>query len=280
MGDIDPVTTGELSATSPSDPSSHRRVINVLVTGFGPFKHNPVNASFLIASSLPSSITLPRKDNPTHQNQDGVTPYEIFIHTHPTAVPVAYAKVGSLVPEILKEFADRNNGTYPDLIVHMGIASTRGYYTVETQAHRDQYQMPDIDGKVDYESEKLWREQGLPEILRPGPSEESDPEIIQISSSPKIIPYPPNEHFLQIWKSLAPQGADIRISYDAGRYLCEFIFFTSMALAHQAGRERAVIFYHVPGWCDEESVNTAKEIAIALIKTMVTCWIEEAGSRA
>jgi pyrrolidone-carboxylate peptidase len=187
---------------------------------------------------------------------------------------VAYASVRTLVPEILKNFADKNDGTRPDLIIHMGIASTRRYFAVETQAHRDHYRITDVDGKVGFEDgERLWRAQGLPERLRPGPE-----ESLSSGSSSKIVPYPPNEHFLETWKSFAPEGVDVRISDDAGRYLCEFIFFTSLALAKQAGRERAVVFYHVPSWYDDESVQAGKEAAVALIKAMVKCWIDETNS--
>jgi pyrrolidone-carboxylate peptidase len=303
-----------LSSSSPS------RVIKVLVTGFGvcfppillpsavnivreelepqwlhlfssiehwegtdclkPFKSNPVNASFLVASSLPSSITLPPKDTGLADDPEATRPYELLIHTHPSPVPVAYASVRQLLPVILKEFADKNDGARPDLIVHMGIAATREHFAVETQAHRDHYRISDVDGKVGYEDgERVWRAHGLPELLKPGPAEESDGKLFHSSlpSSPKVVPYPANEHFLETWKSFAPETADIRVSDDAGRYLCEFIFFTSMALAQEAGRERAIVFYHIPGRCDEKSVQTGKEVAVALIKTMARCWVDEAN---
>lgn len=195
---------------------------------------------------------------------------------------MAYASVRTELPAILEDFAQKHNGRRPDLIVHMGIASTRGYYSVETQAHRDNYQITDIHGKIGFEDgEKLWKEKGLPALLKPGPaktssSDESDTVASPAVSSPRIVPYPAEDHFLETWKSYAPPGTDIRISEDAGRYLCEFIFYTSLSEALQEGRDRASVFFHVPSWTDEQSLETGRQVAIALIKAMVTCWIDEA----
>jgi hypothetical protein len=146
------------------------------------------------------------------------------------------------------------------------------YYSVETQAHRDNYRITDIHGKMGFDDgEKIWKEKDLPAVLKPGPARTLDGVL-----SRPVIPYPPNDHFLEMWKSQAPPGTDIRISQDAGRYLCEFIFYSSLSQALQEGRDRATLFYHVPSSTDKESLETGKKIAIALIKAMVTCWIDEA----
>lgn len=258
-----------------------------------PFKTNPINASFLIASSLPSTVTLPPKgssSSPTSPdgNVPHVAPRRIHIHAHPSPIPVSYATVRTTIPAILDDFARTHSGRRPDVIVHMGIAPTRSYYSVETFARRDGYRMADIYGQLGYDDgEKVWKELGLPAVLKPGPANgtETDPSVSPASAeaAPKpqnrSHPSPADAHFLQTWRSFAPAGTDLRISEDAGRYLCEFIFYTSLAQALREGRDRSVIFFHVPAWHDEENVRVGMEVAVALIKTLVRCWVEERGER-
>ncbi|KAJ9194575.1 hypothetical protein DTO164E3_7242 [Paecilomyces variotii] len=257
--------------------------ISVLVTGFGPFKTHNVNSSWLVASSLPSTLVLPGK--PSSVTPEGrPAARQISIYTHPSPIPVSYSAVRSTVPAIVEEFASIHNGRRPDLIIHIGLASTRNYWSVETLARRDDYRMGDVNGELGYESgEKFWKEQGLPPVLRPGPAttmstdvapavEPTAPLVAPVS---RVSPYPADDHFLEVWKSFAPAGTDIRISHDAGRYLCEFIFYTSLAQALQEGRDRSVVFFHVPSWHDEANIKVGTETAVALIKALVTCWIDE-----
>jgi pyrrolidone-carboxylate peptidase len=174
--------------------------------------------------------------------------------------------VRDLLPVILEDFAAANSGRRPDLIVHIGIASPRQYYSVETLAHRDDYIITDIDGRTGYEvGEKLWRQLDLPPILIPGRANE-DPSS---TSS-----YQPQEQFLDTWQSFAPKS-DLRISKDAGHYLCDFVFYTSLSLALQKGQDRNVLFLHVPGGSEDEDIDQGRVVALALIKTMVACWIDK-----
>lgn len=184
---------------------------------------------------------------------------------HPTPIAVAYATVRESMPLILEEFAASNAGRRPDLIIHIGIAAPRPYYSVETLAHRDDYIITDVEGRAGWEDgEKLWRQLDLPPVLIPGRASE-DP------SSPSS--YQPDEQFLDVWRSFAPQ-ADLRISKDAGHYLCDFIFYTSLSLAHQQGRDRNILFLHVPGTSEDADIEQGRVVALALIKAMVTRWID------
>lgn len=169
----------------------------------------------------------------------------------------------------------------------MGIAATRHYYSVETKAHRDSYLMSDIEGRSGYEDgEKRWRELDLPPVLQAGRSanplsisdiaEETHDQVITPSSQAvqsSWNPHPPNDKLLNVWKSFA-EGADVRISEDAGRYLCEFIFYTSLAHAFKQGQDRNVAFLHVPGAYNDRAVETGREVTIALIKALITCWAD------
>ncbi|CDM36211.1 hypothetical protein DTO013E5_8964 [Penicillium roqueforti] len=248
---------------SPPRPSASVNEISVLITGFGPFKTNLVNASYLVASSLPSSFLFP---SPKDQDSG---PRRVSLHVHPTPIPVAYATVRETLPLILEEFAASHGGCRPDLIIHIGIAAPRQYYSVEILAHRDDYNITDVDGRPGYvDGEKQWKGLGLPPILTPGRATD-DPS--------SASPYQPDDQFLETWRSFAPDS-DLRISNDAGHYLCDFIFYTSMSLAQLQGQDRNVLFLHVPGASEDANIEQGRVVALALIKAMVACWFDKKGS--
>lgn len=291
MGDYGPAAPSVHSTPvdSPAQPQAIPSEISVLITGFGvsdptpvivriqvesdprpqtsrlvpsnpcnqPFKTNLVNASYLIASSLPSSFDFP---SPKGTNR------RVSLHVHPTPIPVAYATVREALPTILKDYAEQHGGR-PDIVLHIGIASPRPYYSVESLAHRDGYIITDIQGCNGFEDgERRWKELDLPPTLAPGPE------------SGKEGPYPPNEHFLETWRSHAPAQTDLRVSKDPGHYLCDFIFYTSLSLALMEGQDRNVVFLHVPAASQDADIDLGRNIATALIKTLVTCWIDENSS--
>ncbi|PYH90395.1 peptidase C15, pyroglutamyl peptidase I-like protein [Aspergillus ellipticus CBS 707.79] len=272
MGDYGPGVSS-LGVQTPADPplsASDPEEISVLLTGFGPFKSNLVNASYLIASSLPPSFTF----TPTTSDGADAAPRKVSIHVHPAPIPVAYSSVQAMLPVIIGDFVKAHGGRRPDLIIHMGIAAMRNYYSVETKAHRDAYLMSDIKGKPGYEDgERLWRELDLPPVLQPGPSEDS--AIVPGALSSKkahLTPRVPDADFLIAWEKFCPRQTDVRISTDAGRYLCEFIFYASLALAYQEGQDRSIVFFHVPASCLDDDIEAGKDVAIALIKALATRW--------
>ncbi|KAL3478080.1 hypothetical protein BJX99DRAFT_114393 [Aspergillus californicus] len=254
-------------SSSPADSEE----ISVLVTGFGPFKSNLVNASYLIASSLPSSLSLPTDTDGT------ATTRRIAIHVHPSPVPVAYSAVRTIIPTIMGDYV-KIHGRQPDIVIHMGIAATRNYYSIEMRAHRDAYHMPDNLGRAGYEDgERLWKELDLPHVLQAGPSKPAVEPVVKLDlTSPRtnLVPCPPNNELLKTWQTLAPSSADIRISEDAGRYLCEFIFYTSLSFAYKEGQDRNIVFFHVPSSCRDQDLETGTRVAVGLIKAIVSTWVD------
>ncbi|KAJ5745765.1 Pyroglutamyl peptidase type I [Penicillium odoratum] len=268
MGDYGPASNHSVDQPSATSPD-----VSVLITGFGPFKTNLVNASSLIAKSLPDSFTFPIP------GLAGLEDRRVVLHVHPDPIPVAYSSVRESLPVILSDFATANRGRRPDLVIHIGIASPRLYYSVEHLAHRDDYNITDINGCSGYEDgEKRWKEMGLPPILSPGRAFTTKEQQDQRCKASKGSPYPPNAHFLETWKANSSADLDLRISHDAGHYLCDFIFYTSMALATQQGQDRNVLFLHVPSASEDADVERGRDITLALIKTMVSCWIDEKQS--
>lgn len=62
---------------------------------------------------------------------------------------------------------------------------------------------------------------------------------------------------------------DLRISDDAGHYLCDFIYYSSLAHLWKQGRERKLTFFHVPADASKEAVSLGRELCINLIRAMV-----------
>ena len=62
---------------------------------------------------------------------------------------------------------------------------------------------------------------------------------------------------------------DLRISEDAGRYLCDFIYYSSLSTLLKEQRPRKVVFLHVP--CDAADKNVAQgiDVTVNLIRSIV-----------
>lgn len=68
--------------------------------------------------------------------------------------------------------------------------------------------------------------------------------------------------------------ADLRISEDAGHYLCDFIYFSSLAHLYKRNEQRRVVFLHVPCEANKETVAKGTELAVNLIRAMVECELD------
>lgn len=72
------------------------------------------------------------------------------------------------------------------------------------------------------------------------------------------------------------QSRDIRISEDAGRYLCDFIYYSSLAYLTKKDEDRQVVFLHVPVESDEVAIQTGTEVTIGLIRAIVESgWMKK-----
>jgi pyroglutamyl-peptidase len=65
------------------------------------------------------------------------------------------------------------------------------------------------------------------------------------------------------------QDIDVRPSEDAGRYLCDFIYYSSLAHLWKAGSERRVVFFHVPVESDDAAIARGRDVLIELVKALV-----------
>ncbi|POS87641.1 hypothetical protein EPUL_000261, partial [Erysiphe pulchra] len=225
--------------------------ISVLVTGFAPFfDNNSVNSSWEIARRLPSHLNTVTNamdsgdrcisGNPTKKIPD------VRISVYPEPIKVAYNTVRELVPKL---WGSRKI----DFMIHIGLAANRNYYSIERRAHRDGYLMldedcmacPDLTERTVQGKNWIWY--GLPEEIL------SDIHV---------------DETLNRWRALTP-GVDVRISEDPGRFLCDFIYYSSLAELTKQGKAKRVIFLHVPKETDDATISRGINATVQLIKAIV-----------
>ena len=172
------------------------------------------------------------------------------MHVRPQAVRVSYHYVREKIPPLLFIKDDDTGEVEPhfDIVLHIGVSHARGYYEMETRAFRDGYYLHDVDGKNKADGFPTWRDEGAPEMLTVG----FDPEKVLAS-----------------WQQGVPD-ADVRMSTDAGRFLCEYILFTSLLEYNRnvKGAGLPVTFFHVPTETDEKDLERGRDVAIALITAL------------
>ncbi|KAM5351705.1 hypothetical protein ACJ41O_004428 [Fusarium nematophilum] len=230
--------------------------VTVLVTGFGPFREQyPVNPSWEIARGLPSYLPPLRAKDPNARHAAVMLP-KVRILVHPEPIRVNYHVVRGLVPT----FYETYHGRRVDMVVHIGMAGPRPFYCIERRGHRDGYKYADVDGeKLDEEEERKpdtdWPWRGLPEEI------ETDLDV---------------EDVLALWQGHSSKDMDLRVSEDAGHYLCDFIYFSSLAELWKLQRPRKVVFLHVPADASEQSIEHGRELAVNLIRSIVE---SETGKR-
>ena len=180
--------------------------------------------------------------------------------------------------------------------MHIGMAGGREHYTLETIAHRDNYKIKDVDDRDGWrEGEHVWKKEDTPEYLRIG-WEESDVlsrwerEVYEVEEVLGLVDdTPPTTPGLLAAISLKNKKSVVRLSRDAGRYLCEFALMQSLsrryleaARKRQEGnpdtradtREGKVAFLHVPGGYNTDDVARGIRVAEAAIRSLVASWEE------
>ena len=190
----------------------------------------------------------------------------IDIVVHSQAIDVCYRTVHALVSGLL--FATRSElcGSYSsplqsadstttptndspnfDAVIHLGLAQGRNYYSIESCANRDGYCKKDVCGK-NMEGDTFWRDAyGAPPVLRP------TIDIIQVARH---------------WRASA--DAVVKVSANAGRYLCEYLFFASMLqFWRRNSLSRPIMFCHVPAGHQTEDLERGRKVILALIVSIV-----------
>lgn len=208
---------------------------------------------------------------------------------------VAYATAATLFPQLI---AAHN----PDYILHIGMAGGRDHYTLETVAHRDNYKIKDVDDRDGWrDGEHAWKREDVPDFLRVGWDETDvlkrwENEISEIEDKMGLLDSTP---------VLTPGGwrfgngplakSVVRLSRDAGRFLCEFALMESLSMrwvearpdddtngrevSDPDSREGKVAFLHVPGGHTVDDILRGVRVAETAIRSLVGSW-EEGRRRA
>lgn len=148
-------------------------------------------------------------------------------------IPVVYSEVSSRVPDLYGELR-------PSLCVHFGVSGYKAI-TLESQGKNEGYELLDVAGQTPPHSTCV---KGGPHCIK------TDFDLDLICSK-----YGETE-----------TEVDVATSCDAGRYLCDFLYYTSL---HQRGAH--VLFVHVPPLNNPYSIE---QLATAC-KRIVEILIEE-----
>ncbi|KAK5628221.1 hypothetical protein RRF57_003936 [Xylaria bambusicola] len=228
----------------------------VLVTGFGPFKEAyPVNPSWEIAALLPDYLPADRvKDAAALHNRqtagrDSIPPVRIL--KLPGAVRTSYEYTRDLVPRLWDGEVD---GRKVDFAVHIARVlgrETRTSRRICRQGRRWEL-LGDEKRRVELGENWIWY--GVPgELL-------SDFNVDDVHRR---------------WVQRSPKNLDLRVSEDAGHYLCDFIYFSSLAHLWKQQCARKVVFLHVPLHSDAESLRRGVELVLTLIRSIVESELEK-----
>ncbi|BGP41331.1 hypothetical protein JCM10449v2_005308 [Rhodotorula kratochvilovae] len=216
----------------PIDPlAPAERPFHVHLTGFGPFAHHTTNASWETVRPLNGTVLAAP---PSFTSAENVTPSDDRssrpIHLTSSLLPVKYTSALSLVPA-LHQHLSTTDAPRSDLIVHCGVSGQDRAIRLEQRARKWGYKNADVDGELAPGAAdgrrgfvgKRWRE--CPEELRTKIDVERVCEWAKRRGVERLSP-----------------------SEDAGLYLCEFSFYTSLASAwlQDPVNPTPVVFVHVP----------------------------------
>jgi pyroglutamyl-peptidase len=197
-------------------------------------EHFPRNSSWEIASTLPALIPA-SPSNPT----------PIHIHVHHEAIRVAYQNVVKLVPKLLPP----GNPLYPqpDIILHIGLAAGRDFFALEQGAHgRGFSTTADVDGELfpDADAEKRFPSSKYPTALTT--SFDTADVLARWKAKLGCTPVEGDAE--------GKTRPDVRISHDAGNFLCGFIYYNSLAHYFSIKDDyRPVAFMHVPDLSNDKN---------------------------
>lgn len=125
---------------------------------------------------------------------------------------VDYQQVTAIVPELINEYK-------PQLVIHVGVGHA-GALKLETMANNTGYNQPDINGHL--------------------PSKQS---VVQYpAQEPMCTSIPVDE----IVHQACALGLAVQPSNNAGRFLCEFIYATTMYYSEKCMHGIPCLFIHVP----------------------------------
>ncbi|CAE6414127.1 unnamed protein product [Rhizoctonia solani] len=191
----------------PSIPTGEKRKLKVLVTGFGPFKNVTTNPSWLAAKPL---------------NNQTLDFDQVQVHISALEIPTVYSAVLNTIPAL-------HASKQYDVVLHIGVGLPGGF-AIERCAHKSGYNGQDAEDRqcnlISAGGEQRGFGAGFEQFGEDLHTEVDVDGLVEHLKSKGF------EH-------TAP-------SDDPGRYLCDFIYFCSLACAKKEGDGVKVLFTHVP----------------------------------
>ncbi|PCH43685.1 peptidase C15 pyroglutamyl peptidase I-like protein [Wolfiporia cocos MD-104 SS10] len=246
--------------------------IRVLLTGFGPFYKFNENPSWLAVKPLHNTVLY--TDPSVEQAVANAAPQQI--HITALEIPVSYQAVLQTVPgfharpPVLPDLGPDVPPPPPtgyDFMFHIGVAG-RGPLRMEKLAHKNGYRMKDADGLY------------APVVpLKEGPRDDTIPEGYE--SFPEEIHT--DIDVAKLIHHLKESGIEqIYSSMDAGHYICDFVFYCSLAESRRGttrqdkfvekratpSKTTPVLFMHCP---PVDQPFTTEEVTDAIKK--VVLWV-------
>ncbi|KAG0128283.1 hypothetical protein HOY82DRAFT_30109 [Tuber indicum] len=229
-----------------------KKNITVYLTGFGPFRTHTHNSSWAIISSFQPRTTISTE---THT---------ITLLPHPHWLKVSYSTVTSEVPRL----HTATDVTF-DYILHVGLGRA-GEYRLERRAFEEGYVFGDVDGKLPDEADaapdKGIMQSESAEGREPGGREFGCALDVRWIVEEGVQRFQPEE--------TPDEELPIKVSDDAGRFLCEFTYYTSLkAACEKEGngklKSEKVLFMHVPPLAKPFGIETGRRVLIEVVKAMV-----------
>lgn len=199
-----------------------------------------------------------------------------------------------------------------DFAIHIGMAGPQPRWAIERLAHRDGYALRDVDGEFLRDKENQlkddWVWKGCPAELRTDLDLDVILEKWRGYAPPGLVAGTRNggdekegkgegkgggeegeggkgvdgngggaKWYGNDIKGGSNKGKKLVISEDAGRYLCDFIYYSSLAELYKRKAERKVVFLHVP--CevgkDGEYVRIGQELMLGLVRSVAEWLVDE-----
>ncbi|KAF2862291.1 peptidase C15, pyroglutamyl peptidase I-like protein [Piedraia hortae CBS 480.64] len=191
--------------------------------------------------------------NPSYEISQSLPPsladhhVKINIVPLPSPLRVSYRHVSELMPAILDSYAGS-----VDMVLHIGMYSGHAY-AVERFGHANGYVRPDLYGAL--------------------PTEQDERLGEKLETSFRV------QNVIRKWQeetcTAGYNAAECCVSEDAGRFLCDFTYFTTLAWYGKKNKrftatfDRPVLFLHVPA---DNSVEKGRVFAECLLKASAACY--------
>ena len=203
----------------------------IYVTGFGPFMGVEQNPTSTLCETLQKYV------------RDGVVPKGVdqkllkefdasgILLEGLKVLEVAAESCRSEVPQIISFLKEKGKASGQAVILHLGVASNRDHISLECRGVNEAtFRVPDVRG-------------------------------FQCCAEPVVANSPPvifsSLRLPEILAELHDRGVKSEISTDAGRFLCNYVFFQSLNAARPF--EIPVLFVHVPLFKDMDQATQASK---------------------